>query len=125
MSRVIALTILAAALTAGAKKPEPEWRTAVVLDRSHRTENADVQVGVPGAGDQHTRDQFDLDDGKTIYMVEGVFLRSQRLELPPGSKVQFAIDGRDVLIRMPKGKPRKLKLLESFPNRAPSLKPVP
>jgi hypothetical protein len=100
-----------------AAKDKPEWREARVV---WSNSELDSPVGIYSAGGvtQTAREQFDLDSGDVVYTVEQWVVPQRRLRLEEGTTVQFAIEGKNVLLKLGKGKPRKLRVVATYPKKS-------
>jgi hypothetical protein len=100
-----------------AAKEKPEWREARVL---WSKSELDSPVGIysAGGGTQTAREQFDLDSGDIVYTVEQWVVPPKRLRFEEGATVQCAIEGKYVLLKLDKGKPRKLRIVATYPKKS-------
>ncbi len=121
----VAVVLLAGAIgiptpgTAKGKGPQ-EWKMGVVT-YSHHSYSNDSNVAATSTQIQVAHEELDLDDGAVVYAVEEWVTPRKKLNLAEGSRVQFAISGKTVTVRLPDGKTRKLKLVGTYPRtKAPS-----
>lgn len=99
-------------LLAGPKN-QLQWNKATVVHvrRELSTAGDVAALGIS----QSVREQLDLDAGDVTYRVEEWVVPRQRLQLQEGTSVQFAIDGKKVVLKTADGKTRKMKLVARYP----------
>ena len=104
-SSVLAVIAMTAALAAPAKDKAIEWKKGVVVNVARH--------GSPEA--RSVEDQFDIDAGDVVYTAEEDVLFSQTQYFQPGTHVEFALNGKKILLRGPDGKVRKMTLRATYP----------
>lgn len=110
MSRLSTVSILAviamtAALAAPGKDKEVEWKKGVVVNAARH--------GSPET--RSVEEQFDIDAGDVVYTAQEDVMVSQAQYFQPGTHVEFAIDGKKILLRGPDSKIRKMTLHATYP----------
>lgn len=132
MRLLLATTILSTVLAA--EKPQPKWQMATVVYVNNQfLTSTDVAaargpggplgprqpapfpgLGTTGSYPQSVHQIVELEAEDASYTVEHWVVRDRMLRLQGGAPVQFAINGKDFLLRTPDGKQHKLKLKATY-----------
>lgn len=114
--RLLLLVLVFAAFLSGpthARSAE-EWKAATVI-YSHHEFRKDENVVANSGMIQTAHEQFDVDAGSVTYTVEHWVVPRQMLRLAAGSPVQIAVIGKTLMLKIPGGKTRKLKVTATYP----------
>ena len=96
--RLLCLCVLLAGAAAAAKK-ERVWVPAVVEETFLHANGA---VYVPGSGPspRTVKESIYVDAGEWLYNVARVVLARSALNLQPGARIEVAVDGKHLILRL-------------------------
>lgn len=105
-------------------KDEPEWKHATIVFAKHKLAEDSNVAGNGSAVGQAAHEQFDLDAGEVTYSVEQWVVPNRMLRLAEGDRVEFAIiNSKTMLLKSGTGKPRKMKIVATYPKRRSMVTP--